>query len=348
MKKFFKIKYIIIFLIISLIGFAYFNNKQTQKEANAKFPSKYNSKTQEVITVKRQDIAKSIVLSGFIDAEEKADLAFQTSGQLSWIGFKVGDSVKKYQTVASLNKDQLKKQLEINYNNYKTATTNFYDTTDEYKDSVIDTEVKRILERNQNTLNNAVAGYEISDLAIKYSSLSTPISGIITSVNYSNPGINVLASQPIISVINPNSVYFSSKIDQDDVNKIKVGDKATIIIDSFSDEKIESEVTHIAFTPISGESSTVYQLKFKLPVDNQKLKYRLGMDGDVNIILTEVKNALTISLDAVIEEGDKKFVLIKNSDNTLTKKEIITGIENDTDIEIKEGLFENDQLIIKK
>jgi len=348
MKKFFKLKYIFIVLILALIGFVYFNNKQTQKETNAKFPTKYNSKTQEIITVKKQDISSGITLSGFVDAEEKADLVFQTSGQLSWVGVKVGDSVKKYQSVASLNKEILKKQLQTNFNNYKSASSVFYDTTDEYKDSAITTEIKRILERNQNTLDNSIISYELGDLAIKYATLSTPISGIITNINYPNSGVNIVASQPIISVVNPESIYFSSKIDQDDVNKIKIGNKAIINIDSFSDEKIDSEITYIAFTPISGESSTVYKLKFKFPVNNKDLKYRLGMDGDVNIILSKVKDVLTISTDAIIEDENKQFVLIKNNDNTLTKKEIITGIENDTDIEVKEGLTDNDQIIIKK
>lgn len=348
MKKFLKLKYIIPLLLMAFFAFSYFSNKEKRKEASAKFPSKYNPKTHQVVVVKKGDIASTLILSGEIDAEKKADLSFQSSGQLAWVGVKAGDLVKKYQTIASLNKEQLKKQLEISYNNYKSAASSFYDIGDTYKDSVIDTEIKRILERNQNTLNNAVANYELTDLAVKYSSLWSPFSGIVTQVNYPNAGINVLASQVIASIIDPQSLYFSSKIDQDDVNKIKVTDSAIVSLDSYDNEQIASEVTHISFTPLIGESSTVYKIQFKLPVDNQNLKYRLGMDGDATILLSESKDTLIVPIDAIIEQDDKKFVIVKNTDNSLTKKEVITGIENDTDIEIKEGIDQNDEIIIKK
>ena len=288
MKKIFTIKNIIIFIIIILVGFLIFKNRQAANESNAQIPSKYNPKTQTIIKATRQDLVNSITISGSVDAEEKAELKFQTSGQLAWVGVKVGDNVKKYQSVASLNKEILKKQLEIDFNNYKTTASTFYDTNDEYKDSVITTELRRILDRSQNTLNNSVANYELGDLAIKYSNLISPISGIVVAVDQPNSGVNISSANSIVSIINPQSIYFRSKIDQEDVNKIKVGIPASVKIDSYSDELINSKVTNIAFTPITGESSTVYQVKFELNTTdkNSNLKYRIGMDGDAKIILS--------------------------------------------------------------
>jgi multidrug efflux pump subunit AcrA (membrane-fusion protein) len=69
------------------------------------------------------------------------------------------------------------------------------------------------------------------------------------------------------------------------------------------------------------------------------------MDGDATILLSESKDTLIVPIDAIIEQDDKKFVIVKNTDNSLTKKEVVTGIENDTDIEIKEGIDQNDQII---
>lgn len=310
----------------------------------------FNIKEETIVSPTRQTIKDEITLTGSVDAALKSDLRFQTSGQLAWVGVKIGDKVKKYQAIASLNKEELKKQLQIDFNNYKTAASNFYDKTDEYKDSVLTTEIRRILERNQNTLDNSVINYEIQDLAIKYATLVSPIAGIVTGIDQPSNGVNITPSSATFSIIDPNSIYFKSKIDQEDVPKIKMGDKATIKLDSFSDQTFESQINYIAFTPVSGESSTVYEIRLDLPKDsNNDLKYRIGMDGDVSIPLKISENALTIPTETIHQENDQYYVLVKESNKSnLTKKYIKTGIETDTVVEILEGLSENDQIVIAK
>ena len=126
-----------------------------------------------------------------------------------------------------------------------------------------------------------------------------------------------------------------------------VGDDAAVL--SFPDKKIDSEISYIAFTPVSGQTSTVYEIRFKLPSNNQDLKYRLGMDGDAIILLKQIDNSLTLPSEAVNQDENQSYVFVKpDNSNQLIKKNIITGIETDTTIEILEGLSENDQVVISK
>lgn len=343
LKKHFK-KIVIISIVVLIGGFSVF--KITAKNQDQ---VKFDTKKETIITPKKETIKEEITLAGSVDASLKTDLQFQTSGRLAWVGVKVGDQVKKYQAIASLNKEELKKQLQIDFNNYKTAASKFYDTTDEYKDTVIDTEIRRILERNQNTLDNSVISYELQDLAIKYATLTTPISGIVTNIEQPSSGVNITPASATFSIVDPNSIYFKSNIDQEDVPKIKVGDKTIIKLDSFPETTFESKITYISFNPVAGESSTVYEVRFELPVKNDELQYRLAMDGDAIISLKEVDNALTIPIDAIYQENDQNYVLIKEGENlNLVKKYIKTGIETDTVVEILEGLSVNDQVVIKK
>lgn len=350
MKKFFKLRNIIIAVIIIAIISTVIYNNQVKAQTQGTIPTKYSEKYQTIAKVTRQDIADSITISGSIDAQEKAELRFQSSGQLSWIKAKVGDRVKKWQSLAGLDQRQLQKQLEIDANNFLTTRTKFDDTTKDYEDTLLTDEVRNALKRNQYTLNNSILTYELQEIALKYSTLTSPINGVITNVEQPVSGVNVTPSNASISIINPETIYFRSKIDQEDVNKIKVGTPATLKIDSYSDEKIDSKITYIAFTPISGESSTVYQVKFEIPGTdkNADLKYRIGMDGDAKIILSESKNTLTVPIEAVYSDNNTKYVLVKTDDNKIIKKDVKTGIETDTDIEIKEGITDNESVIIKK
>lgn len=221
------------------------------KDSNSANPE-FNPKKDTLVTVTQKDIKQEITLTGQIETENQAILRFQTSGELSWVGVKVGDKVKKYQAIASLNKNELQKKFQKEMNDYLTNRWNFEDTQDSYKETrnrfLVTDEIQRILDRTQFSLNNAVLDAEIANLAIKYATLYSPIDGIVTNVEQPITGINITPATAEFIIIDPQSIYFDSEIDEDEVNQIKVGQKATITIDSFSEESINSQITYISFT----------------------------------------------------------------------------------------------------
>ena len=342
--KIFTKKKIIIGVIVLITLFIGINRVQAQK---AKDPTVLNTKKDIVVTPVVKEIKADLTLAGSINASEIASLRFQNSGKLVWVGVKVGDRVKKYQSIASLDKEQLKKSLQTQFNNYRSNLSQFWDTQDKYKDTVISDTVQRILDRTQYSLDNTVINYEISDMAIKEATLYSPIAGVVTDIEQPLTGTNITPATATFTIINPASVYFKSEIDQAEVSKIKVGQLATISIDAFPENTFDSEITYVSFTPVTGQSSTVYEIRFKLPVDNQSLNYRLGMDGDALITLEKEDNVLTIPIDAINDDNGKSFVWVKDGDK-LSKKYVSTGIENDTEVQILEGLNSNDSVIIKK
>lgn len=320
------------------------NHVQAQKLKN---PATFNQSKDIVVTPETKSISSNLVLAGSINAAEIANLRFQNSGKLVWVGVKVGDRVKKWQTIASLDKAELKKSLQTQFNNYRTNLSQFWDTQDKYKDMVISDTIQRILDRTQYSLDNSVINYEITDMAIKEASLVSPLNGVVVAMDQNLPGTNITPATATFTIVNPSSVYFRSEIDQEEVVKIKVGQKATLKIDAYPDSNFDSEITYIAYTPMSGQSSTVYEIRFRLPVENEDLSYRLGMDGDATITLDQKDNVLVLPLEAVINEDSKTFVWLKNN-GQLEKRYITTGIENDTEIEILSDLNPNDQVVIKK
>ena len=104
-------------------------------------------------------------------------------------------------------------------------------------------------------------------------------------------------------------------------------------------------VFNIAFTPIQGQTSTVYQIKFELDLPNSDLKYKVGMNGDAKIKLAEVKDVQTVPVEAVFEEKDEKFVYLRTEKSKIERRVVKTGLENDTDVEITDGLKEGETII---
>jgi RND family efflux transporter MFP subunit len=338
---------IILGVIVAIILFFVIRSFTTKKTSAITL----DPKTDTIINPAIEEIKDQITLSGSINASDVAILKFQNSGKLNWIGVKVGDRVKKYQVLATLDSAQLKKSLQYQFNNYRTQLSQFNDVQETYKktkENLLVTEtIQRILDRTQYSLENSVINYEISDMAIKESKLITPIDGIVVAVDQPLPGVNVTPATANITVINPNSIYFRAEVDQQEVIKLVQGQEAVIKLDSFADNQINSKLSFIAFTPVTGQSSTVYEIRFTLPVENQNLSYRLGMDGDVTILIKDKTDVLTIPIEAVNDDNGQIYVWLKVNDK-IERRDIKTGIETDTKVEVLEGLNQNDQVVIKK
>lgn len=340
-------------IVIALFGLAVvllFGINTIQAENGKNTTLKFNSKKDTVYTPKVESIQDNLTLSGSIGTDQIANLRFQSSGKLVWVGVKIGDRVRRGQAIASLDQKELRKNLQTQFNNYRSQLSQFDDTQDQYKSTkenlLLTDTIKRILVRTQNSLDNAVINYELTDMAIKDATIYSPIDGVVTAMDQPFAGVNVTPATATFTIINPNNLYFKSEIDQESVNKIKVGQLAKLNLDSFPDKAIDSSVSYIAFTPVSGQTSTVYEIRFKLPISNNTdLAYRYGMDGDATVTLAEANNVITVPTDAINDDNGQKFVYVKQ-ENNLVRRDVTTAIENDNTTQVTQGISQNDQVVI--
>lgn len=306
---------------------------------------KFNSKKHTLYNPKTETIKDILTLAGSVSTDQVATIRFQNSGKLVWVGVKVGDKVKRGQAIASLDRAELRKNLATQFNDYRTELSKFTDTRDTYKDKVITDTIKRILDRTQYSLDNSVIDYELTDMAIKESILVSPIEGVVTAIDQPFAGGNITPATATFTIINPNNLYFQSEIDQEIVTQVHNGQSATITLDSYPNQTIDSKINYIAFTPVQGQTSTVYEIRFDLPLKNTDLAYRIGMDGDSKVTLASANNVLTIPTDAINDDNGQNYVYVK-SNNELVRKNVEIGIESDTTIQIIKGLSTHDQVAI--
>ena len=337
-------KKIIIIIIFVVIGAAFFLKKGPASKKESKFT---------LITVKRESLANTVSASGTIRADQEVNLRFQASGKLAWVGVKRGDYVEKWQTIAQLDQRELKKSLEKELRDYTSERWDFEQDKEDYNvDSdnfdkfTLTNEVRRILEKNQFDLEQTVLDVELDDIALKYATLITPIAGIITRVDAPIAGINITPATAIFTVSNPQSIYFSANIDEIDIAQIRLNQKTKVMLDGFPDEEFEGTISQIDFTSVrTSGGGTAFPIKIPLR-QNQDLKFKLGMNGDIEIALEEKENVLVVPIPAVMTKKEKKSVwLIENG--KAVKKEVEIGMETDKGIEILEGLKEGDKIISK-
>ena len=329
------------FLVIILLVFVLiFTQKQAEK-----------TKIEEKMKVKKQNLKEILTLSGEIDAEEKVSLKFQTSGRLAWVGVKEGDYVKKYQTIASLDKRDLKNRMDKYLNSYAKQRNTFEQNKDDYtkvRDFGLSQEVrdqaKRILENNQYDLNNAVLDVEYQNLSLEYANLWTPIEGIVTHIDIPTAGVNITPATATFEIVNPKTLHFSATVEQADVVNLKEGMKGKLTLDSFPDFEDGVKILYISFSPKSGETGTVYQIKLELSEKTNKLPLRLGMTGDVEFLVKEKNNVIALPSRFIKKDKKGSYVFIKEN-NKKVKKYIKTGEEIDGKIVIESGLREGEIIV---
>lgn len=335
-----KKRWYIITIIIVLAGILYF--AASSHTAN---------KTVATYIVKKESVTDTLSISGQIDADEKVNLQFQTSGPVTWVGVKEGDYVKKGTAIASLDSRQLQKSFQKYMNTYIANRMSFDQTVeadnDQMNNAVTQTlrdAAKTAINSSQMTLNNSVLDVESNQIAIQYATLITPISGIVTQANPPYPGVNIVYTQAQYSVVNPATVYFSATADQTDVVKLKSGMTADISLDAFSSGPLPAQIYFIAFEPKSGETGTVYEVRMRLNTDNSNYQYRLGMTGDASFILNKINDAITVPTQYLKSENNTNYVLVLVH-NVKVKRPVTTGSEIDGKTIVTSGLSEGDTVV---
>src|SRR3990167_1886209 len=205
-------------------GVAYTKQKQTVNTASAV----------QTAVVERTTFTKTIASSGKTKASCATELKFQTSGKLTWVGVKEGDHVSAYHAIASLDRREVQKNLEKALRDYSSERNDFeemwrvtYKGTKDPQTALTDT-VKRILEKNQWDLEQAVTDVELKYLSLEYATLTTPIAGIVTRVDTPVAGVNITPSTAVFEVIDLDSLVFEASVDEVDAANIGVGKKATV------------------------------------------------------------------------------------------------------------------------
>lgn len=330
-KKHWKLSLILIIILVGIGGWRI-------KSANS---------AQDKLTfqpVVRASLTKSLDISGVVDAKEKARLKFLAGGKLVFLGAQEGEWVKKWQTIASIDKKALQTQLDQDLNNYLKERWDFEDSQDSYDYNVENKTTRRTLDKEQWDLENTVSTVEYRDAVLKETSLYSPFAGVLIKSPANVTGVQLLATD-VFEIVNPQSLIFKAEVDEADIANITLGQKATIELDAYESETLNTQLSYIAYSSTISSAGTVFLVEF--PLNSEDLnKYRIGMNGDAKIILDTRENVLVVPYDSTISREGKYFVKVKGANNQPEEREVTIGLETDDQVEILSGLSENDLVLL--
>ena len=171
--------------------------------------------------------------------------------------------------------------------------------------------------------------------------ITSPISGTILSLYIQEGGT---ASMGTIAVIGNTENFIAEAFsDEIDVVNIKKGQDALLTFDALPHKEVKGTVEYIgnSTTAVSG----IQAYKIKIKIDDSSIVLKDGLSVNVDITTQMKNNVLAVPIESVFYHDGKYYVDVVQSDNTIQRKEVETGISSDDYTEIISGLSEGDTIL---
>lgn len=212
-----------------------------------------------------------------------------------------------------------------------------------------------------------------------------PISGTISALNVEKGervvGTNMYAGTDMMVVADLDKMEVQVEVNENDIVKVSLNDTALIEVDAYMQRKFKGIVTEIANSArVQGTSTdqvTNFDVKvFVLRDSYQDLidsiagnfyPFRPGMSATVDIMTETRGNVISVPISAVTtrvdekkvekddeehdgtdftERDERKEVVFVHENGVVKQKEVETGIQDNTSIEILNGLQTGDEVVV--
>jgi HlyD family secretion protein len=150
---------------------------------------------------------------------------------------------------------------------------------------------KETIDQARAKVRQAEAALQLAQTRLGYATLAVPLTGVVLSKNI-EPGEYVAAGTPVVTVGDLVNVWLRAYIQERDLGKVKVGQKAKVTTDTYP-KAYEGRVSFIAqeaeFTPknVQTEQERVKLVyRIKIDITNPNMELKPGMPADA-VIETE-------------------------------------------------------------
>lgn len=331
--------------------------------------------------VKRQDVQKVVNATGEVRAIELVTVGAQVSGKIEKLYVSIGQTVKKGELIAEIDSTTQQNDVDINkarLDSYKAqlkaAEISLKVTEKQYKRTQT---LKKRNAASDEDLENAEDAYETAksrvtelESSIKeteislstaetnlgYTKITAPLDGTIVSIPVKQgQTINAAMDTPtIVQIADLTQMEILIEISEGDIGNIKPGVKVTYSILADLNNVFETTLksidpgltllTNDEYTEVVDSSEAIYYYG-RLIVPNEDGHLRIGMTTQNVIYVESAENVLTLPVIAIQNDGGKKYVDVLTP-NGVQRKTVITGVSDGLNIEVKEGVAENDEVII--
>lgn len=162
-------------------------------------------------------------------------------------------------------------------------------------------------------------------------------------------GDKVWQNQALLYLPDISSMVVKTKVREIDLHKIFLGQNCLVTVDAYPKASFEGKVSFIGVLAegryAGGSGEKYFQISIAIQGEDSKL--RPGMTARTTIIYKQLKDTLSIPIQAVFPDSGNDYCYLFDG-SKYRKEKITVGNQNEDFVQIVSGLKENDQVSLVK
>ena len=169
--------------------------------------------------------------------------------------------------------------------------------------------------------------------------VDSPVSGYIIERN-ALPNLTVQPETHLYTIADLSTVWVLAQFFQNDLARIKVGDAATLTVDTFPGRTFSGRVNFI-YPQVDMETRTA---KVRIVFPNPHLELKPGMFVNVSLKVPMGKQ-LVVPASAALQSGTRQIVFVDRGDGYLEPREVQLDGRTGDDFVVLKGLKEGEKVV---
>ncbi|NPA38066.1 MAG: efflux RND transporter periplasmic adaptor subunit [Chlorobi bacterium] len=291
--------------------------------------------------VKPAEFRHYVDVSGNVNTDKNIVVSPETGGNIVSIDVKEGDKVRKGQILGRLNTEMIERTIKEVQINYELAVTT-YNRRKNLWDQNIGSEMEYLQAKSQKeSLEQKLESLKAQlDMAL----IKSPIDGVVDEI-IQKTGEIAGPQIPFARVVNLDKLYIIADVSEMYLPQIHKGEEVEISFPVI-DKKIRKRIYRVS-NVIDPVSRT---FRVRVNLNNEDNLIKPNMLAVLKLLIYSNENAIVVPSILIKKDFTGEFIFIaeKEGDRWYARKRyLVTGINNNNQTVVLQGLKEGDALIVK-
>ncbi|MGH2568810.1 MAG: efflux RND transporter periplasmic adaptor subunit [Bacteroidota bacterium] len=292
----------------------------------------------EVEVARKAPISASLSATGTITAKNEVKILAQTEGKIVKLTVEEGDRVKQGEVLVQLDASVLSAQTKEAEANMEDARANLERAQRLFESKLV---ADQDFEQAKTRFKVAQARYELQKAMLKYTTITSPISGVVTFRGAREGDIAVPRGH-LLTVSDPATLVIEVTVSELEVPKISEGDRVRVTVDAYPNESFAGKVRRVF--PASDPVSRLVKIEVQLTQNDPRLFP--GLFARAELTTSNKHDAVVLTNDAIITSSTGQPFAFVVVDSVVQRRSLKLGIKDAMIAEVVDGVREGEQVVV--
>ncbi|WP_434990364.1 efflux RND transporter periplasmic adaptor subunit [Xanthomonas melonis] len=336
----------------------------------------------DTLPVAEEVVRSSVLASGQVRFREQVRLSSELSGKVLSVAVREGDAVREGQLLIALEAEQYQAMLEqqqadarlqrVAISQEQTQLHNLERQVARLRalqrDRLVDRstfeaeeskmEVARLnVQLRRESLAQSSASLAQGRDTLRRTQIRSPLNGVITRLDVKAgesviPGTTNIPGTVLAEVSDTSSVIAEVKVDETDIARIAIGQRAAIHAAAYPDQVVHGVVERIAASAVKADGQQNLSFAVDIRLDAAEAsRIKPGTSCRAEIYVRSSGKELAVPLQAVLYEdeprmGKEKAYVFVDQAGTAVRRDLVLGLSSDSHVVVKAGLKSSERVVV--